>query len=110
VVEIAGGSLLIYRGDQQGDGDHLLTLLVRADALLCPVDCVNHDAYFPVKCYCKHSGKPCAVLARPDLPTFRKGVEVLAALATTPPVIPFSNRRQTNLVLTLVIRGSNGHL
>lgn len=83
VVETAGGSLLIYRGDQQHDSNCLPALLASADALLCPVDCVNHDAYFAAKYYCKHTGKPCALLERSDLPTFRKGVEVLAASATT---------------------------
>ena len=93
MVETAGGSLLIHRGDRQGDAGRLPTLFARADALVCPVDCVNHDAYFAVKCYCKHSGKPCALLERSNLPTFRKGVEALAALATTPVqlTIPFSN-------------------
>jgi catecholate siderophore receptor len=83
VVETAGGKLLIYRGDQQHDSNCLPALLACADALLCPVDCVNHAAYFAAKYYCKHSGKPCALLKRSDLPTFRKGVEVLAASATT---------------------------
>ncbi len=83
VVETAGGRLLIYRGDQQHDSNCLPALLAYADALLCPVDCVNHEAYFAAKCYCKYSGKPCALLKRSDLPTFRKGVEVLAASATT---------------------------
>lgn len=83
VVQTAGGSLLIYRGDQQHESNCLPALLACADALLCPVDCVNHAAYFAAKRYCKHSGKPCALLKHSDLPTFRKGVEVLAASATT---------------------------
>lgn len=83
VVETAGGKLLIYRGDQQHDSNCLLALLTCADGLLCPIDCVNHVAYFAAIQYCKHSGKPCALLKRSDLPTFRKGVEVLAASATT---------------------------
>jgi hypothetical protein len=98
VVETSGGSLLIYRDDRQGDADHLPTLFARADALLCPVDCVDHDVFFAVKCYCKHSGKPCALLARSDLPTFRKGVAVLAASATTTPAIPLPNQRQARYV------------
>ncbi len=100
VVETAGGSLLIYRSDQRGDADRLPTLLARADALLCPVDCVDHDAYFAAKHYCKYSGKPCALLARSDLPTFRKGVETLSALVTTPvqPAILFSNQRRAGFV------------
>ncbi|MDO8437778.1 MAG: DUF2325 domain-containing protein [Nitrosomonadaceae bacterium] len=98
IVETAGGSLLIYRSDQQGDADRLPTLLARADALVCPVDCINHEAYFAVKHYCKHSGKPCALLERSDLPTFRKGVEALAASTTSAPVIPFSNHQQARFV------------
>lgn len=98
VVETAGGSLLICRGDQQGDADCLPTLLARADALLCPVDCINHETYFTVKHYCKYSGKPCALLERSDLPTFRKGVATLAASATTTPAIPLPNQRQTGYV------------
>jgi len=96
VVEAAGGSLLTYRGDRHGDADRLPTLLAHADALLCPVDCVDHEAYFAAKHYCKHSGKPCALLERSDLSTFRKGVKVLAASATRFPVIPFSNQRQAS--------------
>jgi len=90
-VKTTGGSLLIYRGDQQHDPDCLPALLACADALLCPVDCVNHTAYFAVKRYCEHSGKPCALLEHSDLPTFRKGVEALSASTTSAPVIPFSN-------------------
>ncbi len=97
-VETTGGSLLIYRGDQQHDPDCLPALLACADALLCPVDCVNHAAYFAVKRYCEHSGKPCALLERSDLPTFRKGVAVLAASATTTPAIPLPNQRQARYV------------
>ncbi|MBI0420895.1 MAG: DUF2325 domain-containing protein, partial [Nitrosospira sp.] len=55
VVETAGGKLLIYRGDQQHDSNCLLALLACADALLCPIDCVNHAAYFAAIEYCKHS-------------------------------------------------------
>jgi len=100
VVETAGGSLLICRGDQQGDADRLPMLLARADALVCPVDCVDHDAYFAAKRYCRHSGKPCAVLARSDLPTFRKGVEMLAASAATSvqPTASFSDQQEAGYV------------
>ncbi len=98
VVETADGSLLICRGNQQGDADRLPTLLARADVLLCPVDCVDHDAYFAAKRYCKHSGKPCALLERSDLPTFRKGVAALAASATSSSAIPFSSHQQAKSI------------
>ena len=41
--------------------------------VICAVDCVNHEAYFTVKRYCKYFGKPYVLLDRSDLATFRKG-------------------------------------
>lgn len=81
LVETSGGCFLIYRGDLQEKISYLPTLLTRADAVICPVDCVNHAIYFAVKRYCMRFGKPCAMLERSGLPTFRKGVEILAAAA-----------------------------
>ena len=83
LIEIAGGNLLIYRGGSRNSHDHLSTLLTRADMVVCPVDCVNHHTYFTVKRYCRYSGKVCVLLDRSCLPTFRKGVETLAALAAS---------------------------
>lgn len=82
LVESLGGNLLIYRGNQKGDADHLPTLLTCADMVICPVDCVNHETYFAVKYFCNKSGKPCALLDRSDLPTFRKGIEILTGIST----------------------------
>lgn len=86
LVEISGGSLLIYRSGPKNDVDHLSTLFDRADMVVCPADCVNHHTYFAVKRYCTRSGKACVLLDRSNLSTFRKGVEALAALAM-PPVV-----------------------
>lgn len=82
LVESLRGNLLIYRGNQKGDTDRLPTLLACADMVICPVDCVNHETYFAVKYFCKKSGKPCALLDRSDLPTFRKGIETLIGIST----------------------------
>ncbi len=81
MVETSGGNLLIYRSGPPNGADHLPALLAHADMVVCPVDCINHYAYFTVKRYCKRSGKPCVLLDRSGLPTFRKGVETLSALA-----------------------------
>jgi hypothetical protein len=82
LVESLGGNLLIYRGNQKGDSDHLPALLTCADMVICPVDCVNHETYFAVKYFCIKSGKSCALLDRSDLPTFRKGIEALISIST----------------------------
>ena len=82
LVESLGGNLLTYRGNQKGDVAHLPALLTCADMVVCPVDCVNHETYFAVKYFCNKSGKPCALLDRSDLPTFRKGIEMLVGIST----------------------------
>jgi hypothetical protein len=82
LVETSGGNLLIYRCPRNG-ADHLPALLAHADMVVCPVDCVNHHAYFAVRRYCKRSGKPCVLLDRSCLPTFRKGVAILSSLAAS---------------------------
>ncbi|SFW30452.1 DUF2325 domain-containing protein [Nitrosovibrio sp. Nv17] len=82
LIEASGGHFLIYRGDPQEKISYLPTLLTRADAIICPVDCVNHTVYFAIRRYCTRFGKPCAMLERSGLPTFRRGVEMLAAAAS----------------------------
>ena len=86
LVETSGGKLLIYRNATQGNEVHLPALLSRVDMVVCPVDCVNHQAFFAVKRYCKHTGKPCVLLDRSGLPTFRKGIAALAAYTAACPV------------------------
>lgn len=84
-VETSGGNLLIYRSRQQREAERqsLPALLAEADMVICPVDCVSHHAFFTVKRYCKYHGKPCVLLDRSGLPTFRKGVAALAALTVS---------------------------
>lgn len=84
VVEASGGKLVIYRNLPQGPGHHLPVLLDHADMVVCPMDCVNHNAFFTVKRYCRHSGKPCVLLDRSSLSAFRKGIATLAVLCTSP--------------------------
>jgi hypothetical protein len=78
VVEAAGGTLFFYRNNPPMGGEKLSELLAQADMVVCPVDCVNHQAYFTVKRYCKYSGMPFVVLDRSDIRAFRKGVAILA--------------------------------
>jgi hypothetical protein len=85
VVEASGATLFFYRSDPRPtsptSGHGLPKLLSQADMVVCPIDCVNHEAYFTAKRYCKYSGKPYVLLDRSDIPTFRKGVATLAELA-----------------------------
>jgi hypothetical protein len=84
LVEASGATLFFYRGDPRPtSGQRLSKLLAQADMVVCPVDCVNHEAYFTAKRYCKYSGTPCVLLDRSDISTFREGVAALAELAAS---------------------------
>ena len=82
LIENSGGNLMTFHGDPNDHLDHLPQLLEKADMIVCPIDCVNHQAFFIVKYYCKYSGKPCVLLDRSEVNTFCRGINMLAILAT----------------------------
>ena len=80
LVEAAGGRLAIFYGDSNDSIEKLHRLLEINDMVICPVDCVNHEAYFTVKRYCQCSKKHCALLDRSQTAAFQKGIEKLASM------------------------------
>jgi hypothetical protein len=62
VVEAAGGEFLHHDGGIEHGDQRLNQLLERADHVVCPVDCVSHQATRCVKDHCKRSGLPCLFL------------------------------------------------
>jgi hypothetical protein len=53
-----GCEVLHHDGGVEQSPQHLQQLLSKADAVVCPVDCVSHDACALVKRMCKSSMKP----------------------------------------------------
>jgi hypothetical protein len=53
-----GCELLHHDGGLEQSPHHLQQLLSRADAVVCPVDCVSHDACTLVKRLCRNTMKP----------------------------------------------------
>jgi hypothetical protein len=53
-------------------------MLAAADAVVCPADCVSHDAYYRVKRFCKRHGKPCVLLNGSGLSAFARALERVA--------------------------------
>lgn len=53
-----GCEVLHHDGGVEQSQQHLQQLLTRADAVVCPVDCVSHDACAMVKRMCRGSMKP----------------------------------------------------
>lgn len=81
LIENSGGSFVAFHGDANDRLDHLPQLLEDTDMIICPVDCVNHDAFFIVKHYCRYSGKPCVLLDRSEVDTFDIGIHMLTIMA-----------------------------
>jgi hypothetical protein len=78
LVERAGGALEIHDGGRVEALSRLPHLLARADAVICPADCVSHPAYYALKRHCKMAGKPCVLLRNSGLASFAEGLRRLA--------------------------------
>jgi septal ring factor EnvC (AmiA/AmiB activator) len=62
LVEQANGRFLHHDGGIEQSSDHLEQMLARADQVVCPVDCVAHQAVRCVKDHCRRAGTPCRFL------------------------------------------------
>jgi hypothetical protein len=102
LVEGAGGRFLIYRGDRHDMVGRLPALLLRADAVICPVDCVNHASFFHVKQHCMRFSKPCALLERSSLPAFRRGIETLVAASSIVSNSAWNREHNRRAILTFL--------
>lgn len=74
LVERHGGSFMHHDGGLQEGPARLCGLLEQADAVLCPLDCISHDAHARVKRFCKQRDKPVVMLRSAGLSSFAKGL------------------------------------
>ncbi len=81
IISNAGGVFLPFHSNSGVSLNKLPHLLEEADMIICAADCVDHEAFFWVKRYCKYSGKACVLLDRSKLGTFKQGVQKLAQIA-----------------------------
>ncbi len=81
IISDVGGIFLPFHGDSDESLNKLPHLLEEADMIICAADRVDHEAFFWVRCYCKHSRKTCVLLDHSKLDTFKQGVQKLAQLA-----------------------------
>lgn len=79
LVERLNGHFIHHDGGLQDSRLRLKSILPRVDAVLCPLDCVSHDAAKRVKQYCKRHGKPLVFLPKSSLAAFTRGLNELAA-------------------------------
>lgn len=79
LVERQNGRFIHHDGGLHDGRQRLGSILIQADAVLCPVDCVSHDAASRVKDFCKRHGKELVFLPRSSLAAFTHGLRRLAA-------------------------------
>ncbi len=78
-VERCGGEFLHHDGGVEQTRQALPRVLVGVDAVVCPVDCISHDACQCVKDICKHTMKPCVFLRSSGLSSLVRTLEELCA-------------------------------
>lgn len=61
LAERLGLRLIHHDGGRQQRVALLPDLLEASDAVICPMDCVGHQAYYQLKNHCKQKRKPCVL-------------------------------------------------
>jgi hypothetical protein len=79
LVERKGGEFLHHDGGLDDSRQSLPRVLGGVDAVICPVDCVSHDACLRVKQVCKHNGKPFRMIRSSSLSSLVRTLDDLCA-------------------------------
>ncbi len=80
LVERANGTLIHHDGGVETTSLRLTEVLAQGDAVLCPVDCVSHDACQRAKQFCKRNAKTFIPLRSSGISSFVIGLqEVVSA-------------------------------
>lgn len=72
VAKKLGILLLHHDGGQQEALSRLPDLVNRANAVICPTDCVSHAAYYLLKRQCKRNNKQCLLFKGASISNFAK--------------------------------------
>ncbi len=79
LVERRNGQFIHHDGGLEENGQRLTALLTRADAVICPLDCISHDAVSRIKRDCKRHNKPLQMLPQSSLAAFTWGLHEVSA-------------------------------
>ena len=74
MVKQYNGNFIYHDGGRE-DGDFKLeSNLAKADAILCPLDCISHEAMNKIKRYCENNTKELVMMPRASLSAFVNGL------------------------------------
>lgn len=77
LAERNGWSFVHHDGGLEAGLGRLSAVLPRADAVICPVDCVSHGAMQRIRHFCKRSPTQLVLLSSASLSAFAKALERL---------------------------------
>lgn len=79
LVERRNGRFIHHDGGREDARAQLWDVVRQADAVLCPLDCVSHDAVHRIKRFCERNTKPLVLLPRASLAAFNRGLNAVAS-------------------------------
>lgn len=79
LTEQYNGRFIHHDGGLEDGDQRLSSILSQADTVMCPLDCISHDAMNKVKRHCHNTTKPLVVLPHSSLSAFTKGLSDINA-------------------------------
>ncbi len=80
IVEDAMGKFSSFHGSYNASLTELHMLLQKSSFIICPIDCVRHEAFLLTKRHCNQFCKPCVMLDKSRVTTFYNGIRMLKTL------------------------------
>jgi len=74
LVEQYNGHFIYHDGGREDGSFKLGSTLSQADAVLCPLDCISHEAMNRIKHHCEHNTKQLVMMPHASLSAFVKGL------------------------------------
>lgn len=76
-IERHGGRFAHHDGGWEETLHRIEHVIDAADAVICQVACISHNAYWRVKEQCKRTGKPCLFVKKEGSTSFERAVSQL---------------------------------
>ncbi|HIQ07159.1 MAG TPA: DUF2325 domain-containing protein [Thiotrichaceae bacterium] len=77
IVHDKNGHFIHHDGGKDDGTQKLNSSLTKADTVMCPLDCISHEAMNIIKRYCKKEHKRLVLMPRSSLAAFEKGLSIL---------------------------------
>ncbi len=80
IIEDENAHFLSFHGSYDAPIIDLHRLLEKSDLIICPIDCIRHEAFWITKRHCERLCKPFVMLDKSRITTFYNGIRMLKNL------------------------------